>query len=71
MVLQSGQVLAQLKAIDGDATWNVSKGGKMLLMIHHVPHLPLPHSMNFYKSHLFQGLLHLLLHHVILSLFML
>jgi hypothetical protein len=29
MVLQSDWVLAQLKAIDGDATWNVSKGGKM------------------------------------------
>jgi hypothetical protein len=43
----------------------------MSLMIHHVPHLPLPHSMNFYKNHLFQGLLHLLLHHVTLSLFML
>ncbi len=71
MVLQSDQVLIQLKAIDGDATWNVSKGGKMSLMIHHVPHLPLPHSMNFYKNHLFQGLLHLLLHHVTLSLFML
>jgi hypothetical protein len=71
MVLQSDKVLAQLKAIDGDATWNVSKGGKMLLMIYHVPHLPLPHSMNFYKSHLLQSLLHLLLHHVILSLFML
>jgi hypothetical protein len=29
MVLQSDQVLAQLKTIDGNATWNVSKGGKM------------------------------------------
>jgi hypothetical protein len=29
MVLQSDHVLAQLKAIDGDAKWNVSKGGKM------------------------------------------
>jgi hypothetical protein len=29
MLLQSDQVSAQLKAIDGDATWNASKGGKM------------------------------------------
>jgi hypothetical protein len=29
MVLQNDKVLAQIKAIDGNAMWNVSKGGKM------------------------------------------
>jgi hypothetical protein len=29
MVLQNDKVLTQIKAIDGNAMWNVSKGGKM------------------------------------------